>query len=229
MLNDIRVGLRLLWKSKAFTLTVALTLALCIGANTALFSVVHNVLLRPLPIPESDRIDIMENIYPKAGADTGSSGVPDYYDRLRETTAFEELALYNTSNLSVDQNGSPSRIRVMNSTPSLLRLLRVTPLAGRVFTEQEGEPGNDKKIVLSYAFWQSQFGGDPQVVGRDLRLDGQPYTIVGVLPQHFFFLNPNVMVWLALAFTPEHKSDNARHSNNWQNVGRLNPAATLER
>jgi predicted permease len=228
MLNDIRVGLRLLWKSKAFTLTVALTLALCIGANTALFSVVHNVLLRPLPVPESERIVVMENLYPKAGADTGSAGVPDYYDRLRETTVFEELALYNGSNLSVDQNGSPSRIRVTNATPSLLRLLRVQPLLGRIFTDQEGEIGNEKKIILTYAFWQSQFGGDPQVVGRDLRLDGQPYTIVGVLPQHFFFLNPNVMVWRPLAFTPEQKSDNSRHSNNWQNVGRLKPGATVQ-
>ena len=198
MLSDIRVGLRLLWKSKAFTLTVALTLALCIGANTALFSVVHNVLLRPLPVPESDRILIMENLYPKAGADTGSSGVPDYYDRLRETSAFEELALYNTNNLSVDQNGSPSRIRVMNATPSLFRLLRATPRAGRIFTEQEGEIGNEKKIILSYGFWQSQFGGDPQIIGHDLRLDGQPYAVVGVMPQDFFFLNPDVMLWRAL-------------------------------
>ena len=87
MSSDIRVGLRLLWKDKAFTLTAALTLALCIGANTALFSVVHNVLLRPLPVPESDRIVLMGNAYPGAGAAIGgSSGVPDYYDRLRDVT-----------------------------------------------------------------------------------------------------------------------------------------------
>ena len=98
MSSDIRVGLRLLWKDKAFTLTAALTLALCIGANTALFSVVHNVLLRPLPVPESDRIVLMGNAYPGAGAGAAagtSSGVPDYYDRLRETDVFEEQALYN--------------------------------------------------------------------------------------------------------------------------------------
>src|SRR5438045_9740258 len=103
MLNDIRVGLRLLWKDKVFTLTAVLTLALCIGANTALFSVVHNVLLRPLPVPESDRIVLMGNAYPGAGADIGSSaGVPDYYDRLREKTDFEEQALYNGRNQSVE-------------------------------------------------------------------------------------------------------------------------------
>src|SRR5438034_5415064 len=228
MTSDLRLGLRLLWKDKAFSLTVALTLAVCIGANTALFSVIHNVLLRPLPFSESDRILVMENVYPKAGADTGSSGVPDYYDRLRETSAFEELALYNTNNLSVDQNGSPSRIRVMNATPSPFRSLRATPRPGRILTEQEGEIGNEKKIILSYGFWQSQFGGDPQIIGHDLRLDGQPYAVVGVMPQDFFFLNPDVMLWRALAFTAEQKSDSRRHSNNWQNVGRLKPGATLE-
>src|SRR5713101_5051095 len=103
MNSDIRVGVRLLWKDKAFTITAALTLALCIGANTALFSVVHNVLLRPLPVPESDRIVLMGNAYPGAGANIGSSsGVPDYYDRLRDINVFEEQALDNSSNRSVD-------------------------------------------------------------------------------------------------------------------------------
>ena len=96
MLNDVRVGLRLLWKDKAFTFTAALTLALCIGANTALFSIVDHVLLRPLPFPESDRILLMSNRYPGAGVDIGgNSGAPDYYDRLRETNVFVEQAMYH--------------------------------------------------------------------------------------------------------------------------------------
>ena len=165
MFSDIRVGLRLLWRDKAFTLTAALTLALCIGANTALFSVVHNVLLRPLPVPESERIVQMGNAYPGAGAGAAAgtnSGVPDYYDRLRETDVFEEQALFNGANQSIDQNGTPVRIRVTRATPSFFRLLRVSPAIGRTFVEAEGEVGNDKKVVLSYALWQSQFGGDPR-------------------------------------------------------------------
>src|SRR5256886_11702046 len=103
MSNDIRVGLRLLWKDKAFSLTAAVTLALCIGANTALFSVVHNVLLRPLPVPESDRIVLMANAYPGAGADVGTnSGAPDYYDRLRDTDVFEEQAMFSGGNAGND-------------------------------------------------------------------------------------------------------------------------------
>src|SRR5437870_12348233 len=98
MFNDLRVGLRLLWKDKAFSVTAALTLALCIGANTALFSVVDHVLLRPLPFPQADRIVLMGNHYPGAGVDAGSnSSAPDYYDRLRETSVFTEQAMYNTS------------------------------------------------------------------------------------------------------------------------------------
>ena len=228
MWNDIRVGLRLLWKDKAFSITAVLTLALCIGANTALFSVVHNVLLKPLPIPESDRIVAIVNSYPGAGqAMLGSVGVPDYYDRLRGTTVFEEQALYNGRNQNVDENGAPTRVRVTQATPSLFRLLRVTPAIGRTFTEQDGEAGNDRKVVLSYAMWQSQFGGSPQAIGQDIRMDGQPFTVIGVMPQGFFFLNPNVMLWRPLAFTPEQKGDAQRHSNNYQSIARLKPGSSV--
>jgi predicted permease len=230
MLNDLRLGARLLWKDAGFTITAALTLALCIGANTALFSVVHNVLLRPLPVPESDRLVLIENLYPKAGAvDQGGSGVPDFYDRLRDTNVFEEQALFNTRNVSIDQNGTPAQIRVMNVTPSFFRLVRVGPQLGRIFSENEGETGNEKKIILSYALWQTQFGGDPHVVGRDLPLDGQPYTIVGVMPRDFAFLNPKVMLWRPFAFTPKQKADDQRHNNSWQNIARLKPGATVQR
>src|SRR5204862_2127914 len=152
MVADLQVALRLLWKDKAFSLTAALTLALCIGANTALFSVVHNVLLRPLPVPDSERIVLMGNAYPGAGAAAaggGNSGVPDYYDRLRETDVFEEQALYNGANQSIDQNGTPVRVRVTRVTPSFFRLLRVRAAIGRTFSEAEGEVGNEKKVVLS--------------------------------------------------------------------------------
>src|SRR5215831_4282698 len=182
-MNDLRVGLRLLWKDKAFTVTAVLTLALCIAANTALFSIVDHVILRPLPFPDSDRIVLMSNRYPGAGFDAamGNSGAPDYYDRLRETTVFVEQAMYNSSDVAIDQNGSPARVHLMNVTPSFFRLLQVPPAFGRTFSEEEGEIGSEKKVVLSYALWRSAFGGDPNVVGRDVRIDSQPYTIVGVM------------------------------------------------
>jgi predicted permease len=229
ILHDLRVGLRLLWKDKAFTVTAALTLAVCIGANTALFSVVHNVLLRPLNVPESDRILTMGNAYPGAGAAIGgSSGVPDYYDRLRETTVYEEQAMFTGRNVSIDQNGTPTRVRVTQVTPSFFRLIRIAPALGRIFTEDEGNPGNERKAVLSYALWQTQFGGDAQAVGKDIRIDGNPYTVVGVMPNGFYFLNPKVLAWTPLAFTPDQKADNARHNNSWQHIGRLKPGASVQ-
>jgi predicted permease len=226
--TDLRLGLRLLWKDRGFSATVALTLALCIGANVALFSVVHNVLLRPLPMPESERILMIGNAYPRAGAaNLRAVAVPDYYDRLRETTVFEEQALYGSASLNIDQNGTPTRIRAMNVTPSFFRVLQVPPLLGRTFTEAEGETGNNQKVVLSYALWQSAFGGDMAIAGRDIRLDGQPYTVVGVMPRDFLYLRPDVMLWRALAFTPIQKSDQMRHSNNFQQIARLKPHATV--
>jgi predicted permease len=227
--RELRLGGRLLGRDKAFSLAAALTLAVCLGANTALFSVVHNVLLRPLPFPESDRIVLMANAYPKAGAPDGThSGVPDYYDRLRETSVFEEQALFNHASLSADQEGTPARLAALNVTPSFFRLLRIPAALGRTFSDEEGEVGNEKKVVLSDAFWRRQFGGDPGVVGREIRLDGQPYTVVGVMPQQMQVLDPSVTLWRPLAFTAEQKSDSTRHSNNWENVGRLKPGATLE-
>src|SRR5215470_8325303 len=189
MASDLRIALRLLWKDKAFTLTAALTLAVCIGANTALFSVVYTVLLRPLGVPEADRILLTSNSYPKAGADTlGYSGVPDYYDRLRDVTAFEEQALLAVRSQTVDQNGLPVRVQSMFVTPSFFRLVRVAPQLGRTFTDSEGEPGNEKKVVLSYALWQAAFAGDQAVVGKDLRIDGQRFAVVGVMPRGFSFI-----------------------------------------
>jgi ABC-type antimicrobial peptide transport system permease subunit len=114
------------------------------------------------------------------------------------------------------------------ATPSYFRLLRVAPALGRTFSEQEGEPGNEKKAVLSYALWQSQFGGDPQAIGKDIRLDGQPYNIIGVMPKGFYFLNPNVMLWTPLAFTAQQKDDQQRHNNSWQNIARLKPGASIQ-
>jgi predicted permease len=229
MIDDLRLAIRLLSKDRAFTLTAALTLAICIGANTTLFSVVHNVLLSPLTVPESDRILLMSNSYPKAGADSlGYSGAPDYYDRLRDLTVFEEQAEFDTRTRSIDENGTPTRVRVMQATPSFFRLVRVPPRLGRIFTDAEGEIGSEKKVILSQGLWQSLFGGDPAAIGKDLRINGEPHAIVGVMPKEFVFFDVDAVLWTPLAFTPEQKSDDSRHSNNWRNIGRLKPGATLQ-
>jgi predicted permease len=230
MLTDLRFAGRVLLKERGFSLTAILTLAVCIGANAAIFAVVNSVLLQPLPVPQASQLLHMYNAYPGAGlADgRGSTGVPDYFDRLRETDVFQEQALYNDRGMTLSGNGEAQRIRSMVATPSLLRLLQVQPVRGRLFTDEEGELGKTTKVILTYASWQQWFGGRDSAIGSDLRLNGQPYTVIGVLPRGFSFLETDVMIWTPLAFSAEEKSDDSRHSNNWSYIARLKPGATLE-
>ena len=230
LFRDIRLACKLLWKDRGFAGTAILTLAVCIGANTAIFTIVNSVLLKPLPVPDSKNILVMGNQYPNAGAaDSQNSGSPDYYDRLSALTAFEEQALYNfQGGGTIDINGTPEQISGLSATPSLFSLLRVPPVLGRTFAETEAELGNEQKVVLSYALWQQLYAGKTDVLGKELRLNGRPFTIIGVMPKNFLFVDPEVRLWTPLALTAEQKSDNARHSNNFTNVGRLKDGATLE-
>src|SRR5688500_13182810 len=224
--QDLRFAVRVLFKDRAFTVTTLLTLALCIGANAAIFAIVHSVLLRPLPSPDAERLVLFYNSYPKAGVVRASTGVPDYYDRLRETDVFEEMALYQERGVTIGGEGSAERLMGMAARPSLFRMLRAAPVKGRVFTEDEGEPGADRKVVLSYALWQRLFAGLDTAIGQDLRINGQPYQIVGVMPPDFLFMNAEVALWMPLAFTAEQRSDDARHNNSWTMVGLLKPGAS---
>ncbi|HYL77360.1 MAG TPA: ABC transporter permease [Bryobacteraceae bacterium] len=218
--------LRSALKDWRFASMVILTLTVCISANTALFTIVNSVLLEPLPVPEANRILVMANAYPKAGLGKAQfSGVADYYDRLRDVKVFEEQALFNLGAQTIDDNGSPERIPGMAATPSLFRLLRVPPELGRTFIDDEGELGANQKVILSHGLWQRLFAGDRAALGRELRLNGRPFTIVGVMPQNFLFVDPTVRFWVPLAFPPQQKQ--ARHSNNWYNIGRLKPGATV--
>src|SRR5215216_3410162 len=151
MVTDLRFAVRMLLKEHGFSTTAVLTLAVCIGANAAIFAVVNSVLLQPLPVTHPEQLVHMYNAYPGAGLEEGrgSTGVPDYYDRLRETDVFQEQALYNTRGVTLNGNGQAERIRAMVSTPSLLRLLQVQPVRGRVFTDEEGEVGKTSKAVLT--------------------------------------------------------------------------------
>lgn len=225
--RDLRQAVRSLLGDKGFTFTVILTIAVCIAANTATFAVVNSVLLRPLPIQDARSILLMANRYPKAGADFGyNSASGDYYDRLRDVNVFSEQALFRTTARTIEIQGTPQRITGMMATPSLFRLLRASPAYGRAFSDAEGEPGADKKVILSDELSRGLFGSPGAALGRDVRMSGQPFTVVGVMPAGFNFINPEVRLWLPAAFTPEEKEQ--RHSNNWQNIGRLKPGATLQ-
>ena len=228
LFSDLKFGFKLLVKEKAFALTAILTLALAIGANTAMFSVVDSVLLEPLPFEEPNRLVRIFNSYPNAGAARASNGVPDYFDRRAGVEAFEESALYRTGNRTLGgESGAPRRVQGMTVTPSFFRVLRVSAQHGRTFTDQEGELGEEKVVVLGHALHQQLFAGDPSVVGKDLRIDGESHRVVGVMDADFLFVNPEVRLWMPAAFTEEQKADESRHSNSWSMIARLAPGASF--
>ena len=230
LLQDVRFGARLLWKDRSFSLTTIATLALCLAANAAIFAVVDGVLLKPLPFPEPDRLVRIFNKYPGAGVVAeGSNGVPDYFDRKQGMPALEALALFRDAGVTLTGSGAEAeRIASMVVTPSFFTVLRAQPSRGQLFTDAHGELGQEKVVVLTHGFWQRRFGGRDEALGQDLRLGGEPYRIIGVLPEGFVFLNPDTQLFRPVAFTAREKSDESRHSNNWQMFGRLKPGATIE-
>ena len=231
LLQDLRFAGRLLWKDRSFSLTTIATLALCLAANVAIFAVVNGVLLKPLPFPEPDRLVRMFNKYPGAGVDAGgSNGVPDYFDRRRDMTALEETALFREAGVTLSGSGlgEAERIQAMVVTPSFFRVLRAQPYRGQLFTDAQGELGQERVVILSHGLWQRLFGGRDDAIGQDLRLGGELYKVVGVMPREFVFLNPEIQLFRPAAFSAREKSDESRHNNNWQQFGRLKPGATLE-
>jgi len=229
LLQDLKFAARHLLEKPAFVVTAGLTLALCLGANTTIFSVIDAVILRPLPVQEPERLVRMWNAYPGAtGGDDdwrGSNGAPDYYDRRALTDVFQDVASYTETSRSVALGRTPQMVRAFRVTPSFFRLLGVDAALGRTFVAEEGEVGRDRAVVLSHGLFEEQFAGDPSAIGGVLRIDGEPFTVVGVMPPGFSILEDGVRLWTALAYTAEQRSE--YHSNSWQMLARLQPGVTL--
>ncbi len=227
MLRDIRYALRSLFRDRGFATTVALTLAVCVAANTAIFAIVHSVLLQPLPVPEANSILLLSNEYPKAGVGVShNSAAGDYYDHLAGVPALADQAMFQEGHRTIDVNGTPEQLTSMAVTPSIFPLLRVNPAHGRPFNAGEGEIGNEQKVIISDAFWHQMFAGDVSAIGKQLRVGGRPFTVVGIMPPGFVFMDPDTRVWVPLAFTAEMKKQH--HNNNWQHIGRLKPGTSIE-
>ena len=241
LVRDFRSSIRMLLKSRGFTATTVLTLAVCLGANVAVFTVVHSVLLRPLPVPQSHRLIALGDVYPTITPnDILSNTVPAYFDRQKALTALESQAMFTMWFDTLASGQAAEELRGMRATPSLFRVLQVDAALGRTFTDAEGEIGNERKIILSHELWQRQFGGDTSVIGRDLRLGwtGQAYTIVGVMPRGFSFFEvgdghargqgDTIAFWLPLVFNDVQKSDASRTRYGFYHIGRLRPDASVE-
>jgi putative ABC transport system permease protein len=227
-MHDLRYAARSLLKSPGFSLIAVLTLALCIGANSAIFSVLNAILLKPYPWPDSDRLVYIHNTYPLIGLSRAGCSIPDYLDRRNGVTALAESALVSGATFNLSAEGQPEFLEGRRVTPSLFPLLQVSPALGRAFTEDEAKIGVGKTVVLSDGLWRNRFGADPKVLGTAIRLNGEPYTVVGVMPAGFYFPGPSVQLWVPFAFTDQQKSDSGRGNEFSTMVARLKPGATIE-
>ena len=199
--SDLRFTGRVLRKSPAFTLIAVATLALGIGANTAMFSVVDHVLLRPLAYREAPRLYAVHEVVPRFAhiAPMIPVNAMHFGEWRRNTQAFEQMALIGGLSMSLTGHGDPERIPSARVSPALFRMLGVEAAIGRTFTDTEDQPGKDDVVVIDHALWTRRFGADPAVIGRSLTLDGRPYRVIGVLPQSFRFPKLSQLYQLTIA------------------------------
>ncbi len=234
-IQDIRHTLRQLRKSPGFTVTAILMLALGIGATTAIFSIVVGVLLRPLPFPDPDRLvavgDILEGSDSSFGAQSRVTA-PDVRNYMRDTRSFSNLGGYHGAGLELSGTGDPSAVQATRMSGDIFAALRVSPLLGRAFTQEEDEQ-HQPVAVLSYGMWRNRFQGDATILGRKILLDRKPYTVIGVMPRNFEFpLMPGHLnhseLWVPLSLAPEDFQAGSAASWNLRMIGRLKPGVSKE-
>jgi predicted permease len=226
-MNDLRYAVRQLRRAPGFTVTALATVAICLGANLAIFAVIDSVLLKPLPFPHSDRLVSIYNTYPKAGVENDGSSFTNYYERRGRIPAVSSLSIYMERAETVGDPGSMRQEAIVRVSPDFFTTLGVVPAIGRTFTDEEAD---DQKnvIILSNAFWRQQFDSDPHVLGRETRVNGIPRRVVGVLPPGFRFLSSEARVFLPIKSGPEERAPNARHSGGGTHmIARLKPGPTI--
>ncbi len=228
LVPELRQALRRLLRERGFATTVLLTLALCIGANVAIFAVVDAILVRPLPYPHADRLVTMVNSYPGAGAPRSGCSLPNYYDRRDgQIAAFESVSVWQPGSAIVGEAGAPNRIARDRVSPEFFATLGVPLAMGRTFTDDELLYANAQVIILTHEFWQNRFSSDPDILGRTLTVDGLTHSIIGVLPPKFRFIDSEARFFVPLASALEDRAPNRRHSNNQTMVARLAPGMTV--
>jgi len=226
LLTDLRYALRSLAKSPGYTSIALLTLALGIGANSAIFSVVNSVVLEPLEYRTPSQLVMIHSQFPTMGFDKFWVSAPEYREFREWNRSFEDVAIYNVGLSSLTGTDQPIRVSSGRATAELFQVLGVEAFHGRVFTPEEDRPGDDDVVVLSYELWQRAFGSDDGIVGERLDLDGTPRTVVGVMPPRFDIDDNRVELWLPLALDPNNYPSRGGH--NYYMVGRLGSGVGLE-
>src|SRR6185503_21253305 len=224
--QDLRFGFRTLFKNPGFTAVAVIALALGIGANSAIFSVVNTVLLRPLPYHDPDRLVMVWEDATRHGYPRDTPAVANYMDWRSQNHVFEDMAAVADASLNLTEAGDPERLEGTAANASLFTVLGVAPQFGRAFTAEEDQPGANRVVMLSNRLWARRFGADQSIVGKQIKLNGQPYTVVGVMPAQFQFPSQDTELWVPIAFTPKQTAN--RGSHYLQVVARLKPGVALE-
>jgi putative ABC transport system permease protein len=230
LLNDLRYGLRALGRNPGFTIVGVITLALGIGANTTIFSVINTTLLKPLPFPDSERLVLVWETFGKGPDNQNIVSAPNFWDFQRQSHSFESVAIFDSGgrgyNLSATgTKGEPEQVSGLRVTAGFFPVLGVKPFLGRTFLPEEELAGRDHEVVLSYGLWKRRYVGDPALVGQTIKVDGADFTVVGVMPREFqwqFWSNPR-QLWVPVGYT---KTDYGRDENSFISIGRLKPGVT---
>jgi putative ABC transport system permease protein len=234
LFQDIRFGYRMLRKAPAFTIVAVIVLALGIGANTAIFSVVNAVLLRPLPFQDPDRLVQVWHVPPPKsfpGISKFEVSPANYLDWASQSHSFEGMAIYGYANYNLTGKGEPESISAIRVSPEFFSVLRARPMLGRTFAPEENETGHGQVVVLSQPFWQTHFASDPNIVGQTISLNSQSYTVVGVMPARFTFPTSSdpksqPQLWTPLAWTDEERT--VRGDHNYNVIARLQPGSDVK-
>jgi putative ABC transport system permease protein len=225
--QDLKYGLRVLLKSPGFSLAAVIVLALGIGANTAIFSVVNAVLLRPLPFRDPSRIAMIYHVPPQKsfpGMKIFAVSPANFLDWHAQSHAFDSMAIFHGTTMTVTGKDQPEALSGMVVSSEFFSALGAAPILGRTFTPEEDRSGHSDVVVLTHSFWQSRFGGDPQIVGKTLSFNGRPYSIIGVLPADFHFFYPG-QYFVPLGWTDEDRA--VRKNHNYLVIARLKPEVSL--
>src|SRR5213592_4316128 len=229
-MNNLRFAFRQLCKAPAFTVTALATVAICLGANLAIFAVIDSILLRPLPFPKADQLVTIFNTYPKAGVENDGSSITNYYGRRGNIPAFSSLSIFRDFSEVVGETGAAEQTEIMRVSPDFFATLGVNLAMGRTFTEEEAAVAENNGVaIVTDAYWRQRLNSDPNVLGRDIRVNTMPRKIVGVLPPDFQFLASKARLCLPIRSRLEERTQQQRHSGGGGThmIARLKPGATI--
>lgn len=228
LIQDLLYALRQMGRRPGFTAVVVLTMALGVGANAAIFSVLDAVLLRPLPYYQPERLIKVWTRFTGIGLPDDQNAVspPEFHDFQQLNSSFSDLAAIDTGSVNLGVKGSPQRVVGASVSPSLFSLLGAQALMGRTFLAEEAQPGRDREVILSYGLWRRVFAANPSVVGSTIDIDGVPTSVVGVMPAGFAYPD-ETEIWGPLAFSPDDLSENSRGNHGLEVLGRIKPGLSL--